>query len=931
MSATGKTGTNFFSYLFPQEVLSRESSQNKVALFQKLRKKYPSKEISNELIIRILDYMNGNESDAVAQIEYFLYKPSETQMTEMRSIYRKQGIQFNEAKARNLLKFYKNTNTVEDVLKQSKYDGSPYSKLKEYIYSTTNNVNDATLKKYLLSGKNKDLEESLRFHVGIENRSSDYIFNENLCFINTSIQLLYHVPEFKDSILNFDLNNAAFKNEFASSKLEPLVGLKNIFSKIQTAEFNNQKSINIGINMNAYFECLWIGPYRVLGKKVETDEQYRKRLEIDLGMYKETDYQAGESEADRRRRIVSTKVSEGRTKGDLIKEYAQLDAKVTKLFNKKNNEDADLKHLPRQQHDIADFIENCIFTRLDKTSTRNLRKFFLFNVQISKDFYFKYKPSLTEGTRIGSFLKQEISADTSPDITFRVEFPSTRTDTQTFFLQNLISSNKAKIRDHFEAFDVFRGLDTKIKEAKLVIDKVNYTFPAEMGYLFVQLGRSGPLGKIENTVHINKILKIDNTYFECIGIGCQFGGADWGHYAYIHKESDGKWIVFNDDTVTPMSEANPESTFVHFTDLDINTDGYVFLYKKLTDYTEEQWGLYTEESDLELSAFETDEDLEVINTIYQNLSAEKIVEYSTKYEILKQATMSQVARNVERVISSSNVKSGNLRLYIELLRDKYPASNTRNASKVMRNKVLEKIAEMNDNVIINLLQRSGIINAEDVAYIRGKIDENKLAENTRKAANLKKAKEAENTLVSETKTKWEARELELRQKAAKKEFDSEDARKISADDTAIQNLRGEIIVELKTIEDIINQYKIKVVIQLLVLFRLLKKHKSKSKSKSDQILEKITTTENEILRHLRNIDKETGSTFIYEVLNLKEPNGGPPLFTLQELIQRPPGVPGVLANSYTSEDYNKNRNRATRVVGGARKKRGTQKNKRTSK
>jgi hypothetical protein len=52
---------------------------------------------------------------------------------------------------------------------------------------------------------------------------------------------------------------------------------------------------------------------------------------------------------------------------------------------------------------------------------------------------------------------------------------------------------------------------------------------------------------------------------------------------------------------------------------------------------------------------------------------------------------------------------------------------------------------------------------------------------------------------------------------------------------------------------------------------------------------------------------------------------------LQELIQRTVAAQGILANTYSAEEFSKNRNRATRVAGGGRKKKGTQKKKRTTK
>ncbi len=934
MSAKGKTGSNFYSLLYAQQGISTNdtSSDERVALVQKLRKQYPVDKLSNPLLIKIVDRVDGRERDAIDMIKYYLHEPSDLQMADMISWYSDQGKPMDEAQVKNLLKYHRNANTVKAALIENPSSSSPYKKLEKELIRNTSDVNASKLQQYFPSTtENTNLGESIKFHVGIANSG-------NTCFINTSLQLLYHIPTFKELVTTFDLTNPEFVREFTLSKLEPVKALKNIFLKLDNAALLGRRSINISIDLNANFECLWVGPYN------ETDDNFRKRLETEIGMYKESDYKPGENESNRRRRIIKEKVSAGEDFATLVKDFAKLEKEVNKIYNKMNERDllgtptANGKLGFRKQHDIADFIENCIMSKLDKPSARALREPVLFQYQLIKDLYYKDKPSI-EGTTIGGYKKISRPSDVLPDTTLKLTLEGEYDRTQSFYLQNLINRNTAKLFDTFSYRNSFKVIDSKIKEARLVIDKAKYVFPDTLTHLFIQLKRADfnfatlRSFKRENAVSINKIIKIDDTFFECVGVGCQFGGANGGHYAYLHKESDGKWIEFNDGTIKSHNEVDANSTFVEIIGLNtmstvsLSKSAYCFLYKKLPDYNDEQYRNYITAMNAEVSSIPN---LKKIPEIDGNPTSENIVDYEVMYKKTKQSLLEGVARNVQETTTPEVVKKGaDFRYYIKLLRDTYPstAANTNEGSRRMRDGILSQFAETHDIADVEILRNAGIITPEEAASIQQRITQKKESKAREEATRLA---EEEETLVSTTRTTFEQKNIEERMKAAADAFNAADAAKKGSGKSEIQILKGEIVGSEKTADELIQEYKTEVVVQVLAALRLHKKFLLARGKRSGELITNITTAENIILQRLRNIDRETGSTFIYQILQLKD-SADTDLFTLQELIQRGPAAQGILVNTYSAEEFEKNRKRATRAAGGARKKKRTQKKKRSSK
>lgn len=941
MSAKGKSGFNFYNALFAQQGISTNnvSPDDRVALVQKLRKQYSVEKISNPILIKIVERVDGRERDAIDMINYYVYSPNDAEIAEIVGYAADTNTQIGQEDIKNLIKYHKNINSVKAAILSKKESmqpfKSPYRGLQKELFGTTSDVNETTLRKYFPSRtENTNLGESIRFHVGIANSG-------NTCFINTSLQLLYHIPNFKELVTNFNLSNPEFVREFTLSKLEPVKALKNTFLKLDNAALLGKRSINISIDLNADFECLWVGSYN------ETNDEFRKRLEISLGMYKKTDYRPGENESDRRRRIIKEKVSAGQDFATLVKKFAKLEKEVNNIYNKMDERDllgtpiANSKLGFRKQHDIAEFIEQCIMSRLDKPSARALREPVLFQYQLIKDLYYKDKPSI-EGTTIGGYKKISRPSDVLPDTTLKLTLEGEYDRTQSFYLQNLINRNNAKLFDTFSYRNSYRVIDSKIKEARLVIDKAKYVFPEALTHVFIQIKRTDfnhatlTSFKRENAVSVNKIIKIDDTFFECVGAGCQFGGANGGHYAYVHKESDGKWIEFNDGTIKSHDEVDRNSTFVEIIGLNasstvsLSKSAYCFLYKKLTDYTDEQYRNYITAMNAEVSGIPN---LKIIPEIDGNPSAEKIVDYEVMYKKLKQTLLEGVARNIEGSKSPEEVKKGaDFRYYMKLLRDTYPgaAANTNEGVRRMRDRIMSKFAETSEMDDLEILKTAGIVTPEEAATIEAGITQ--IKESKAREETAKKAEEAakEETLVSTTRTTYEQKNIEERMKAAADAFSTADSGKKELGKDGIQILKGEIIGSEKTAEDIIKEYKATVVIQVLAALRLHKKFLFTKGKRSGEIITNITTAENIILQHLRNIDKETGSTFIYQILQLKD-TAGAELFTLQELIQRTVAAQGILANTYSAEEFSKNRNRATRVAGGGRKKKGTQKKKRTTK
>ncbi len=931
MSAKGKSGFNFYKLLHAQQQEvntnnNNNSSEDDIkAVVQKLRKEYTIDQISNPLLVKIVEYTNGSELDARSIIDYYLYKPTTEEINDMKAYYIQTGKEYDDKKARNLLKYYKNAAAADAVLVTGQTE-SPYFTLQSRLFETSSNTNVPTLKKYFPADKNKDLVESTRFHVGIENKSEDYPFNENLCFINTSLQLLYHVPEFRDLILNFNLNDDIFKREFASSKLEPIKGLHSIFNKLQNAEVINQKAINIVIDMNPYFECLWVGPYRLPGKKFETEEQFKKRLEIDVGMYQEADYKPGESEADRRRRIIRVKTAAGQNEAELIKQYAILGNQVNELFDTKDKRDLDGNPLanskgggPRKQHDIGEFITKCIFGRLDKTSTQPLLVPFLFQYQEKKDLYFKSKLAL-EGEIIGGYKKQTIVRDALPDTTLMIYFKDTFDSNDNFYLQNLININSTKLFNTFDANFLFKAVGAKLKDAKLAIDKTDYVFPAKMTHLLIQLVRmNNNLEKVYNPVHINTIIKIGNTFFECVGVGCQFGGINSGHYAYVHKESEGNWIEFNDANVRSRSEQKVYSSFVSVEGLDLSKSGYCFLYEKLTNFSEDQYAAYIAEMNTELAGISS---LKKITEIDQNITKENIVQYVTEYERLQQETLEQTSKNVAETTSAETVKLRDIRYYSELLRNKYPKENASNATREIRNKILDIMTKRDMTDAAALFRNSGIITADEYGYFTRKLTEIRASQAKEAEAALKKQGEKETKLVSDTQEKWRQREFELKQAAWRDVFWHSDGLKAEIKKENLKNKFIELLTDLTfgqtKIDKIIGELKAVNLVEFLVFLRLKKRDVEKS-NPNYSVLQKF---EEKIIKYFENIDIQGDTSYILNILEQKFK--GEKIFTEQELF----GIGGILKDSYPPGKLEKNK-KAQPKKGGSRKRQRTMKKKST--
>ena len=91
---------------------------------------------------------------------------------------------------------------------------------------------------------------------------------------------------------------------------------------------------------------------------------------------------------------------------------------------------------------------------------------------------------------------------------------------------------------------------------------------------------SGDNKRFDDSININKVIKINNVSFEIISIIIQRGSLKGGHYFNYSKTED-SWYEFNDSSVSKL-EIEDDRDFLKFKGSDdISENGYILCYKRL--------------------------------------------------------------------------------------------------------------------------------------------------------------------------------------------------------------------------------------------------------------------------------------------------------------------------------------------------------------
>lgn len=405
----------------------------------------------------------------------------------------------------------------------------------------------------------------------ISGQNVNLTYSNNSCFMNTSLQLLYHIPKFRNGILNIDLTNNLIQQYFFTgarlqekekvniitgdlaypAKLngEPIVTLKNIFTAIQNAEKKKDKKINTLHFFNDNFEC-----------------------------------------------IIPQRTPNGR----------------------------------RNQQDVAGFIQQCIFERLNTPPTKHLIKMFYFSFSRQLVGYYD-NPLIGEGKiehktfkktkkneadsefelydrgRKDNYIKKGPNPVKDINSMLLVSL-NNYNDNDVVNLQTLIntveSETKREIKQDFpESLQIPEYFPEAHNTPRIkphhAEEIITLTIPDTLEYLLINIGRK--FGNVKQghyevekrltEVNLNKNIHVNNKDFALEGIIEHWGDATGGHYGYCWRDTKGDWFSFDD--MDPESNAltltNPTSPFVEFNEKQktffrndkVSSTAVVLLYKKI--------------------------------------------------------------------------------------------------------------------------------------------------------------------------------------------------------------------------------------------------------------------------------------------------------------------------------------------------------------
>lgn len=471
-------------------------------------------------------------------------------------------------------------------------------------------------------------------HIGIKNCG-------NSCFINSILQMLYNIHEFRTGIL-------ALPEEERIS--EPFLTLYNIFSRIDQAKLDRKASINIDDLLNFLFECTttqreanYAASYN--DSKRKQNEKFRKLgiregyfTEENLATYSNPSYsESGRKaflDAKLQKNIAAIHANSNAEREVLSSALSSIKEAAEKSLE----ESIKSTYTGRDQEDAGEFLIRCIISGIGNTSP--LYKLFAFNPILKSTGYFN-DAELNEAKRAARLVITD--EDNTPIYLYDDGLVATgskagqrkkfrlRTDPASFQMAVNLKETREDIQELFrnevEDFGTgYRGLNIP-REALLKLNRDRISdahrredrhipnsidreflnhFPSDQRYFVTVLNRfinnGGVIRKNSTPYKINKQITVqnykinddqslskENITFELVGAVLHTGDFAGGHYRYIWKEPcTNKWVLFNDSIVSYYT-VSPDPTYLKFIDeerkspdLKINTSAYILLWKRKT-------------------------------------------------------------------------------------------------------------------------------------------------------------------------------------------------------------------------------------------------------------------------------------------------------------------------------------------------------------
>ena len=486
--------------------------------------KWLNQGIKQEDIDTIKFYDGFKTNDKVmGLLDYHLDKPSEenikTLQQEIESFLPQAHV--SRETAINLLKFKKSKNLASEYYVTRHLDGKPFN---ESPYKKMNSI---------IFGEPVPSSVGAVVPTGPRNPYVGLYNCGNSCFINSSVQMLYHIPEFKAMILS------------NTSPDVPFSSLRNIFTRIQeeenaaAAENRNARPKDIQDLLSYEFEC-------ILAKIGEEKSTYGRS------------YRNQEDVEDFLRSCILDKIK-------------TMGGDVSYLYH------------TREENKLGYYTEGSIVTgdytfkaRGTAKINQNVRNLGIENTFRKMKLSFRSEPDFTMGVDF------DISdTSTSLELQNLIEHANNTENAELEYLGQFLPAAGENIKNPTGYVDPI----LKVQEYKPIPDP-------STSYIMIQIKRFDNTGaKKVNPIKINKIIKLTNTLFECAGVIFHSGATmKSGHYVY-NWWNGSNWILFNDSNVS-VEEGADESPFLP---ARFDKNSYVLLYKK-REMPEEEYAIYSAEA-----------------------------------------------------------------------------------------------------------------------------------------------------------------------------------------------------------------------------------------------------------------------------------------------------------------------------------------------
>lgn len=478
----------------------------------------------------------------------------------------------------------------------------------------------------------------------------------NSCYMNAVLQMLYHIPEFKEGIFELERTRGA---EFPLLG-EPSMTLYNIFHGMDSTPpegATNKRVFYPGELFNLDFECIYeLSPGNIYVPNINSkgalvNKKFREEG-IKKGMFQAENLAPFNNDSyfrskQSRKRFLAAKL-EANQKAVRGNTPANIEAQQKALETIKNTAEAELeeevstyenKLSSRRQLDASEYLAQCLFDKLDTVHTRRLLTYFIslhndkivgfYNPEDIPEAIRSTNITLTNENSVRVFLKDggikdgkvvkiftSVRNEKLPILPIALEgINSVQESINSLFSKEDmavyttvlgkrvrgyvgldIPKNLSKKRDITEYFNTSKRIIPERIEKETLM-----TIPPEQKYLIASLKRFarddyGRTSKITRPIRINKEIIVQNStlaedntivssniVMELEGIICHTGSLGGGHYFYYWKEPSGTWIELNDSNVSALRTiADPKYLRIETRDYDriVEKIAYMLLYKK---------------------------------------------------------------------------------------------------------------------------------------------------------------------------------------------------------------------------------------------------------------------------------------------------------------------------------------------------------------